>query len=216
MKNTKKIYWTEGMVSDKFGLQRINYEQFVLLRNWTMVKCDFTREELIFMEETRSEALKNIDFWNEEELKMWFISDIIKLSQYHKETEYRAYFEKKVAATVNDIPLKLNVDFLIAKGVGDYVKYPYFCFHEYKREKKYNDDPAAQVLLAMLVAQEINQNEKPLYGAYVISRNWYFMILDKNEYAIAQPLCSTEKEDLHKIVSILREFKVILKEKILK
>jgi len=215
MKNTKKIFWTEGMVADKFGLKQFTSENFDILKKWISVNYTYSENEIFNMELSRANAIKNINFWNEEELKMWFISDIIKMAQYHVETDYRAYFEKVVTAKVNDIELKVIVDFLIAKGVGDYVKYPYFCFHEYKREKKFNDDPAAQVLLAMLISQVVNNNNKPIYGAYVIGRNWYFMILDGKNYAIAQPFNSTDKEDLYKIISVLREFKIILKETIL-
>ena len=34
--------------------------------------------------------------------------------------------------------------------------------------------------MAMLVAQEINQNKYPIYGLFVVGLIWNFIILDKN------------------------------------
>jgi len=31
----------------------------------------------------------------------------------------------------------------------------------------------------MLAAQENNKNGKPLYGAYILGRNWNFMVMEK-------------------------------------
>jgi hypothetical protein len=112
---------------------------------------------------------------------------------------------------------KINVvvDFMIAKGVRDYVKQPYFCFHEYKREKKYNDDPIAQVLLAMLATNELKQNNKPIYGAYIIGKNWHFMTMENKIFAISKSFDCTQQDDLYRIISILRQFKTIIKTQLL-
>jgi glutathione peroxidase-family protein len=43
-------------------------------------------------------------------------------------------------------------------------KAPFFFLQEYKKEKGTADDVIGQLLSAMLVAQNINNNNKPLYG----------------------------------------------------
>ncbi len=88
---------------------------------------------------------------------------------------FRTYYEKTVEATVEGIFLKTKTDFMIAKGILDLVKTPYFHFQavgvpKYKKEKDPNGDPTAQLLEAFLVAQEKNKNGKPLYGVCVVGR----------------------------------------------
>jgi hypothetical protein len=36
--------------------------------------------------------------------------------------------------------------------------------------------------VAMLIAQEMNKNGKPIYGAYMIGKDWYFMVMRGKEY----------------------------------
>ncbi len=207
----KKIYWTEGMVCAEFGLQNISEGESLNLLSWLDAETEFSEYETSNLNEMLSLASRNINFWNEEELKMWFISDIVKMAHYNSDANFRPYFDREIAAKVQNFDLKVKVDFLIAKGVGDYVQKPYFCFHEYKRENKYHDDPVAQVLLAMLVAKTINESEKPFYGAYVIGRNWFFLVLENEKYAISPAFDSTQKEKIKQIIAILRKFKEILR-----
>jgi hypothetical protein len=86
---------------------------------------------------------------------------------------------------------------------------PYFCLQEYKKEKDPNGDPAGQCLAAMLVAQELNQHQHPVYGCYVLGRNWFFMLLKEKEYAISNAYPSTLEEvfDIFRILKALK-FKV--------
>jgi hypothetical protein len=99
---------------------------------------------------------------------------------------------------------------MVASGIGELIKAPYFCFHEYKRKKRNPDDPVAQVLVAMLLAQEFNKNDKPIYGCHIIGEMWYFMVMQAKEYAIAKAFDASDLQDLCQIVSILRTFKEIL------
>jgi hypothetical protein len=61
----------------------------------------------------------------------------------------------------------------------------------------------------MLVAYEHNLavpelKEKPIYGAYVIGRHWYFVILQGREYAISDSYVATRETDLYDIFRILK------------
>jgi hypothetical protein len=98
---------------------------------------------------------------------------------------------------------------MLAKGIRNELRLPYFCFHEYKKSKP-DKDPRGQLLLDMLIAQTMNHNEKPIYGAYIIGKWWQFVILNEKEYKISYSLDATQQDDLQRIVAILRHFWTIL------
>jgi len=208
----KKFQWNEGLVITTFKLLRLKSETMELLNSWLDVNEDLSDIDLNYLEKLRKKAKDKIDAWNEEELKMQYLSFIVEYADYNEDEEdYNVYFERPIVAEVEGHKINVIVDFMIAKGVRDYVQKPYFCFHEYKREKKYNDDPIAQVLLAMLAAKENNKSDKPLYGAYIIGRNWFFMVMENKNFSISKAFDCTEKDNLYKIISILRKFKTIIK-----
>ncbi len=208
---TKKFTWNEGLVIDTFNLERLPCEELPLLTSW--LDANETNDDIdsVFLEKLRKDAELKIDSWNEEELKMKYLSFIVRYANYEDDKEYNVYFERPLSALVEGKNINVLVDFMLAKGVRELVKKPYFCFHEYKREKKYNDDPIAQVLLAMLAAKEINQSDKPLYGAYILGRNWYFMVMENKKFSISNAYNCTDKTKLLKIISILRKFRTIIK-----
>lgn len=213
---TKKFQWNEGLVMDTFGLSRLNSQAMPLLTDWLMTNEDLSDIDPHYLEKLRSRAEAEVDAWNEEELKMRYLSFIVDFANYtEKDREYRIYFERPISAEVEGHKINVVVDFMIAQGVRDYVKKPYFCFHEYKREKKYNDAPIAQVLLAMLAAQEHNKNNKPIYGAYIIGKNWHFMTMENKNFAISKSFDCTQQDDLYCIISILRKFKHIIQTQLL-
>jgi len=213
---TKKIQWNEGLVMSTFKLKRVRAENLALLSDWISAIDDLSDIDLVFLEKLRTKAEIKIDAWNEEELKMKYLSFIVEYANYSDEDDdYNVYFERPISAEVEGQKINVIVDLMIAQGVREYVQKPYFCFHEYKREKKYNDDPIAQVLLAMLAAQTINKNGKPLYGAYILGRNWYFLVLENKNFAVSNSYNCTEKQDLYKIISVLRKFKTIIKDSLL-
>ncbi len=206
-----KFKWNEGLVVDTFGLIYTSEEDSNLLTGWLNADTQIDINDITLLETLRNEAKNKITVWNEEELKMNYLSFIVHFAHYSQDKEYNVYFDRPITAEVEGHKINVIVDFMIAQGVRDYVKKPYFCFHEFKREKKYSDDPIAQVLLAMLAAKENNKNGKPLYGAYIIGRHWYFMVLENKNYSISNAFDCTEKDDLYKIIAILRKFRVIIK-----
>ena len=62
----------------------------------------------------------------------------------------------------------------------------YFTFQEYKKERDPNGDPAEQALAAMLVGQALNETKQPIYGCYIVGRDWCFMTLLGRGYAISK------------------------------
>jgi len=185
----------------------------LLLDNWLKTTPTQLNElEEAFLEELLTLAVRKIDFWNEESLKMNFVAPLLQLFVKFNDTQFRyeSFFDKEISATVENIYLQTEVDFMLAKGVGDIVKTPYFHFQEYKRSKKSPPEPMAQLIEAFLIAQEKNKNGKPLYGLTITGRNWQFVVMEGKKYAVSFTYDATNKEDLMKIIAVLRKFKVIL------
>jgi len=131
----KKFSWNEGLVVDTFNLKRVDDEQMLLLVDWLNTNEDLNNIDFDSLEKLRIKAKLKIDAWNEEELKMNYLSFIVNYANYSDDLEYNVYFERPIIANVEGTKINVIVDFMIAQGVRDLVKKPYFCFHEYKREK---------------------------------------------------------------------------------
>ena len=88
-----------------------------------------------------------------------FISPLIVLADIDDE-QIGYFLERPLSAQIGDYQLSGIVDGMIATGFRE-PDLPLFCMHEYKRSIENQGMPDAQVLAAMLVAREINQNHKP-------------------------------------------------------
>ena len=62
----------------------------------------------------------------------------------------------------------------------------------------------------MLVAQELNEYQLPVYGCYVKGEVWHFLTLEKLSYAISQGYLASRQADLEEIFRILKYLKVII------
>ena len=202
--------WTRDNLKERFGLKRtINHHA---LLTWLSASSS----DLINIDEIEKAILLRlckkmllyVDYWNEEEVKLKFIGHIITLADYDTENLSafaNRYFEGIVdGETLSGVP-----DFMVARGKQE-MKSPFFFLHEYKKELD-NDspDPAGQLLAAMLLAYEHNLqipelSQKPVYGAYVIGRNWFFVILQNREYCISDAYVSTHEDELLDIFRIMK------------
>ena len=207
MAKEKSTVWTHGLIRKTFALQKID-EDYPLLEDWIAVNNNLTEVEIAMLEIRRKKLLRNVSGWNEETLKMKFIAFILDMADYDI-GQFQGIFETDMSAVVQGYPLKVIADFTVATVIEDLVEYPYFYFHEYK-QKKNAKDPIAQVLLAMLIAQEKNQDSKPIYGCHVIGELWHFMVCHGREYSIHKGFNATNPDELQRILLILRKFKEIL------
>jgi hypothetical protein len=164
------------------------------------------------MEKARLERLKksgflNISTWNEDELKMFFISPL--LEEVNLQTEYfKPFTQRSFSAKINEIEVGGRVDFVIAKGKKR-IKQPFFCLHEYKQEEKHTGDALGQLLIAMITSQALNEKEMPILGVYIIGRNWFFVVLEGKKYAVSKEFDATD-EDIYPIFAILQKSKEIM------
>jgi hypothetical protein len=198
--------WTRDKLYERFGLERVIKHK--VLQEWltsTQVISDFEKQNLLFFLE---DMQLYIDFWNEEEVKLKFIGNLISLTKYDTK-HLSAFAERYLEGTVDGELLNGNPDLMVAKGKQE-AKFPFFFLHEYKKELDNNSpDPAGQLLAAMLVAYEHNLavpelKEKPIYGAYVIGRLWYFVVLQAKEYDISLAYDATHEDQLLDIFRILK------------
>jgi hypothetical protein len=208
--------WSEGEMIDTFDLNRIINAPTPLMREWLDVKIpDLNVGEQYYFDKALAKIQISFSGWNEEDLKMKFISPILELGQMIEDDVVIGYFDKIISAVVEGIKLTVKSDFMLAKGTLDYFTTPYFHFQEYKPFKNPSGDSMAQLLEAFLIAQEKNQNGKPMYGVDIMGKQWTFVTMEGKSYCMSKSYDATDKEDLLAIIAILRKFRYILETRLM-
>jgi hypothetical protein len=209
--------WREGDLIELFNLNPIVTYSTPLMQEWLDVSLpELNIHEQYNFDKYFTRAQKQISGWNEEDLKMKFISPILELGQLMDGDGVIGYFDRTISATIGTIKLTVKSDFMLAKGILDVFKTPYFHFQEYKPHKNPTGDSMAQLLEAFLIAQEKNKNGKPMYGVDIMGYNWRFVILEGKDYCVSEPFNAINKIDLLTIIAVLRKFKYILETRLLK
>jgi hypothetical protein len=203
--------YSEAELIDLFQLQRRSSHQCsALMQSWLDAKTTLNTGEQYLFDLIFADACENIDGWHEEDLKMKFICFVLRLGNLVDNERFHAYFERTIESTIEGHFLKVKTDFMLAKGILDMPQIPYFHFQEYKRQTDPNGNPVAQVLEAMLIAQTLNANNQPIYGAYVIGKFWNFIVLENKTYSLSKTFDCTEHDDLLKIIAVLRKFNQLI------
>ena len=206
--------WTWEEVELTFGVKRV--DSMPLLNDWLKANepptTDFEKTTL----NRNLERLKIMaDNWNEDEIKFFFVSNIVSLVDFFKRGVYSSFTQRTLSVKLidvnkNEVALRGRVEFLVAAGTQN-PRQPFFFLHEYKPTYKTTpSDPLGQLLVSMLATQTLNIQERPLYGVYVVGKLWQFVLLDKNEYAVSSSFDATDETDLFKIFSILKQCKIYI------
>ncbi len=198
--------WTIDEVEEYFHLLPI--KDHALLDRWLKNDCAISPTEEERLAELCERLCVHIYDWNEEELEMYFIGGLLELVSYDH-PDYQAFFERPLSVNIGKEKLSGILDCVIAAG-RRIPKRPIFCLHEYKPEKRASNDPLGQVLVAMAAAQLFNQDEKPIYGAYVVGRFWYFLTLTPPNYGLSLAFDGTKMPELRDIFKLLRFIKQII------
>ena len=150
--------------------------------------------------------------WNEEELKMHFISSILNIVDPNIEDTCKTFFERPLEGIINNYRLHVVADCMIASyNAGGEPEKPYFFLQEFKQKQLWGKtDPQGQMLIAMLLAQDKNADGEYLYGCFVKEQNWHFTTLSGLDYCVSQQFNSANKADLLQIVFILRKLKELI------
>ncbi|SFE82185.1 hypothetical protein [Thermoflexibacter ruber] len=210
----KEVRYSEAELIALFGLDKTKIAT-PLMQEWLMSQTTLLDYEQKLFDSILHHALENIEAWSEEDLKMNFIAFVLELSHLKSSKHIRTFFDKTIEAEIEGHFLKVKSDFMIAKGILDLVQKPYFHFQEYKKERDPHGDPLAQLIEAFLIAQAINQDDKPIYGGYVVGRFWNFVIIEGKQYCVSEAYDSTKQKELMQIIAILRKFREILETRLL-
>ncbi len=182
------------------------------LKEWLDSSVEFSTFEHQLLDFALQKYAALGDGWNEEELKMHFISFILAAADINIPNICKTFFERPLTGVIDDYELNIVCDCMVASPrlAGDPDK-PYFFLQEFKQAQRFGrTDPQGQVLVAMLLAQDINKNDKPLYGCYVIERQWFFTTLIGRSYCVSKAFDATEKDDIILITTILRNLKTLI------
>ncbi len=215
MKKATFKRWDLTSLDKAFGLTQI--WKCELLSNWQKMESEITdsdRETLLMLQ---ASLIRGGRAWNEVELENKFISPLIMTARI--DDEQMGYFlERPLAGIVGDYELSGIVDGIIAMGFRD-PDVPFFCMHEYSplnppknggiEGGENQGTPDGQVLAAMLIAREQNNNEKPIYGMYVVGLYWTFIVLEGNKYCVSRSY-NGAIEDIFTIFGMLKALKQII------
>ena len=199
--------WDEDTVSTELGLNQVS--RSAALDEWLSSQYSGSEVERTQIEVLRQFLAENVILWNEDELKFKFLGPLMQIINFD-ERRFRAFTQRKIEAVIGkDQPIRIGgiVDFMVAMGRVN-PRHPFFFLHEYKKERGSANDPLAQVLVEMLAAQTLNGNDATttMHGCYIVGRNWFFLVLEGNEYAVSDAFVATQ-DDIFQIVAILKSMK---------
>ena len=178
--------------------------------NWFSFKYKISESENSFFQKLINKNELYLSAYNEEQLKMKFLSLILDKVDFFFDDK-KDWYDYSLSATVNGTLIKGRPDFMVAKG-DFFPSVPYFFLQEFKPSYT-AANPEFQLLAEMLVAMQINK-KKNLQGAYVIGRNWLFVILEKlkngdYEYCVSESFDCLKINEIKQIYINLQAVKVL-------
>ncbi|MEA3316014.1 MAG: hypothetical protein U9Q30_09180, partial [Campylobacterota bacterium] len=177
----------EDLVSIK---QNINKEIFNI---WFKSDIKLTNEEISFLKELLDEEVDYISLYDEEDLKMRFLSPILRKINF-KTKDFRDFYDEKIVYKNEKFIFSGEVDFTISDGLR-VAKKPYFFIQEFKRAEEFSN-PRPQLIAELISAVELNSWDN-IKGAFIVGAIWNFVILeklgkDKYQYYISVNFDSTK------------------------
>ena len=106
-------YWLQQEVEQKFGIKKVSKLQ--ALTDLLDVKPDSDDIERKRLEKLRIEVGDMINALGEEDLKMFFIAQLINIVGFINR-EYRMFFDQNLNGEINGETIGGKVDCLLAKG----------------------------------------------------------------------------------------------------
>lgn len=146
--------------------------------------------------------------YTEASLQIKFLSQIYSLVDF-MQPSFQDFYHTYLKAEFPHIILSGYPDMMVA--TGDLLpEVPYFFLQEFKPSKP-DKDPEYQVLAAMIAALQLNQTNE-LWGGYITSAIWNFMIVQKTgdkqyTYYVGDSLDSLSVTDLQQIFVMLQAVK---------
>jgi hypothetical protein len=180
------------------------------LNEWLKTAYELDTFEEHIIEDLFLDIKTSGEYMNEEELKARMVGLIFYTAKVDVPHKIRVFYERPISATVKNHDLAVITDCMVASPIKSSPQTPYFFLQEFKKAKGEKKDPEAQMLTAMLIAQEKNNDGKPLYGGYMIGTSWHFATLIDKNYCVSEKYEATQKSQLKQIVFILRTLKTLI------
>jgi hypothetical protein len=180
------------------------------LLHWIQYQADAPPTD--WLEPLRIQLFFRVHEWNEEELVFFFISPLITRIGFSGEG-YQGFLGRKMTFQFGDLKSDGQPDFVVASGTYE-PEQPYFFLHEYKRYKGTEADPLGQLLIAMIAAQNDNNNGLPIYGCFVAGATWTFVLVEGNQYSTSQSYDAKDENELIIIWNILHHTKIIIEDRV--
>jgi hypothetical protein len=213
--------WRAQEVEVEFALNRVTVQALPHLQNLLDTPLNVTENERVRLAELQDELRVMVEAWNEYDISIAFIGPLFTLLKLQNRT-HRAFYNHTLTTILNGKEIKGRIDCMLAKG-WQIPSVPLFFLQAYKpeasllrRDGREVGDPIGQLLIEMIAAQTINAmpNDEPVYGCYIIGRNWYFTVLQGKNYAITDTFVATNEQDLWRIFTILKQIKQLFEVKI--
>lgn len=202
----KKLPFDLDAIAESFGILKVDSCEH--LNDWLQSDFVLTQTELEIVNDIHEEIKNHGDYWNEEELKVQFIGTVFYVAKIKLKDKIRVYFERPLSAIVENYKLAVIADCIVATPHQfSNPKNPYFFLQEFKKGKGEKNDPEAQMLTAMLIAQHLNNDNQPIYGSFVVGSEWRFATLIDKNYCISRKYDAMIMADLLKIIYCLRQLK---------
>lgn len=183
-----------------------------LLSDWQTVESTELEDYAeVILRKLEPRLHTEIDGWLEEELKMKLLALIFTLSEVEEPRKIGLFCERQIIAEIGSFYIHVIPDCMVSSVYGlTMPQTPYFFMQEFKKSKGDSQDPEGQMLAAMLAAQHLNKNGKPLYGSFVVGRYWCFTVLEGKNYARSEALHLTRPKQLRQVILTLRKLKQII------
>jgi hypothetical protein len=209
MEENKKIPYDIDIILNTFNLEK--ERNCTHLQEWLSAEYPLSDIDNYIISELHEEMLSSGDYLNEEELKIRFIGSLFLIAKIDVKKKIRVFYERPLSATVDSYHLSVICDCMIATPIGiNTPNVPYFFLQEFKKGKGEKNDPEAQMLMAMLIAQQKNEDKKPLYGGFLIGTDWQFATLIQKQYCLSRKFDTTKRTDIEQIVFLIRKLKELI------
>ncbi len=218
MEDKKLPFSTDiSFLAETFGVERTGHCEH--LNEWVNATGKLSDEDQKLLNRIFEKSKDDINYWNEEELKIQLIGLLFFVADIDTKHRIKVFYERSLSTTVGGYELNVISDCLIATPTQfSKPKHPYFFLQEAptqpspkgKENMEYSKDPECQMLMAMLIAQQLNQDNQPLYGSYLFGSRWRFTTLVGNQYCISKEFDADEEADLLQILFILRKLKDLI------
>jgi len=208
---------TETILDELVNIEQ-NYD-WSIFEYWFNFKYEINQDEMEFLNYL---ILKNeplIFKYHEEDLKANLITPLInKVDFFMMKEKIRNFYHEPLTYKTDRFIFNGRVDLVVSSGLNR-AKKPYFFIQEFKKTKE-TSDPEPQLLAEMISAVELNKSQN-MRGAFIIGKDWYFVILeklgkDKYQYFISKVFNSTKIEDFKKIYRNLQFIKNEIKQMVKK